>query len=205
MICARCHIPDRFEIAAQLVRDHDTGFTEPVDQPCQETPCSLGVSLWLNENIKHVAVRVDRPPEPVFSAVDRDDDLIQVPFVGRGRSVTHDTIGKVAAKAVHPFPDRFPADHNTPIGEKVLDIRRAEREAMVDPDGICNDFTRESVAFQARHGGRSIHTQCLTKRRTANKLAIPVEDLAGTIHAHPSLSEAVQEAALMTASMANHG
>ena len=84
MICARCQVSDRLEIAAQLIRDDDTGGTEPVDQPCQKTACSLGVALWLNENIKHVAVRVDGPPEPVFSAVDWDDDLIQVPFVDRG-------------------------------------------------------------------------------------------------------------------------
>ena len=143
----------------------------------------LGVTLWLNENIKHVAVRVDRPPEPVFSAVDWDDDPIQVPFVDRGRSVAPDTIGKVAAKTVHPFPDCFPADHHTSIGEKVLDIRRAEREAMVDPDGICNDFTGKTVAFQARHGGWYIHTQRLTKRRTANKLAIPGAPIARMIEA----------------------
>ena len=179
MICARCQVPDRPEITAQLVRDDDTGFTEPVDQPCQKTSCSLGVALWLNEYIKHVAVRVDRPPKPVFCAVDRDDDLIQMPFVDRGRSVAPDTIGKVAAKAIHPFPDRFPADHHTPIGEKVLDIRRAEREAMVDPDGICNDFARETIAFQARHGGWYIHTQRLTKCRTANKLAIPGRPAGG--------------------------
>ena len=160
-------------MTAQLVRDDDTGFTEPVDQPCQKTSCSIGASLWLNENIKDVAVRVDRPPKPVFSAVDWDDDLIQVPFVARDRSVAPDAIGKVTAKAVHPFSDRFPADRHTPIGEKILDIRRAEREAMIDPDGICNDFTRETVAFQARHGGWCIHTQRLTNHRSANKLAIP--------------------------------
>jgi len=80
-----------------------------------------------------------QPPELVFSAVDRDDDLIQVPFVDRGRSVAPDTIGKVGAKAVHPFPDRFPADHHTPTGEKVLDIRRAERKAMVGPDRMGDD------------------------------------------------------------------
>lgn len=174
MICARCQVSDRLEIAAQLIRDDDTGGTEPVDQPWQKTACSLGVALWLNENIKHVAVRVDRPPELVFSAVDWDDDLIQVPFVDRGRSVAPDAIGKVAPKAFHPFPDRFPADHHTPFGKKILDIRRAEREAMVDPDGICNDLTRETVAFQALHRGWYIHTYRLTKRRTANKLAIPV-------------------------------
>ena len=36
---------------------------------------------------------------------------------------------------------------------QLFDVRRTEREAMVDPDGICDDFSREAVAFQARHGG----------------------------------------------------
>jgi len=100
-----------------------------------------------------------------------------VPFVDRTRFVAPDAIGEVAAKAVHPFPDRFPADHHTPIGKKIFDICRAEREAMVDPYGICDDFTRKTVAFQARHGGWCIHTQPLTKHRIANKLAIPGEAL----------------------------
>ncbi|GGC09262.1 hypothetical protein GCM10011363_27360 [Marivita lacus] len=129
MIRGRCEIPDQFEIAPQLVRDHDTGFTRPVGQPCEETCRSFGVALWLNETIKHVTVRVYRPPEPVFSAVDRDDDLIQMPFVDRGRSVAPDTIGKMAAKTVHPFPDWFPSDHpprsaRTPSTGAVLSAKR---------------------------------------------------------------------------------
>ena len=169
MICARSQVPDRPEITAQLVRDDDTGFTEPVDQPCQETSCCFGVASRLNENIQHVAVRVDRPPEPVFCAVDRDNDLIQMPFVNRSSSVPFDTIGEVAAKAVHPFPDRFPADHHTPIGEKVFDIRRTEREVMVDPDGILEG----SGSLSGAAWRMAIHTQRPTKRRTANNLAIP--------------------------------
>ncbi len=39
----------------------------------------------------------------------------------------------------------------------------------------------------------------------AIEAGLRIEDVAGTIHAHPTLSEAFQEAALMTASMANHG
>ncbi len=83
---------------------------------------------------------------------------------------------KWTPQTVYPFPDRFPADHHTPSGEKILDIRSAEREAMVDPDGICHDLTRKTVAFQAGHGGRYIHTQRLTRHRSANKLAIPLQE-----------------------------
>ena len=169
MIRAGRKIPDGLEIATQLVRYHDTGFAEPVDQLCQKSPCFLGVPLRLNKNIQHVAARVDRPPEPVFSAYDRDDHLIQVPFSACGRSVAPDATGEVDPKTVYPFPDRFPADHHAPIGENIFDIRRAEREAMVDPDRICDDLTRRTVAFQARHGGRYIHSRRLAKHRSANR------------------------------------
>jgi len=97
-----------------------------------------------------------------------------MPCVNRSRSVPFDTIGEVAAKAVHPFPDRFPADHDTPIGEKVFDVRRTEREAMEELDGICDDFSREAVAFQAGHGGWSAHQNRLDSHETPNKLAMPV-------------------------------
>ncbi len=103
MIRGRCEIPDQFVVAPQLVRDNDTGFTRPVGQPCEDTCRSFGVALWLNETIKHVTVRVYRPPEPVFSAVDRDDDLIQMPFVDRGRSVAPDTIEKWRPKPFTHF------------------------------------------------------------------------------------------------------
>lgn len=73
-----------------------------------------------------------------------------MPFVDRNRPVAFDAIGKMATKTVHPFPDRLAADHHPSLGEQVLNIGRAEREAMINSDFMGHDLTREAVAFPAR-------------------------------------------------------
>lgn len=111
----------------------------------------------LHEDIQHISVCVHCPPEAVFAAIYRDDDFAQMPFVGRRRPIAFDKIGEMETKAVHPFPDGFPADRHTSFGEQVLDISRAERKAVLDPDRIGDDLAREAVTFQAGHGGSSAH------------------------------------------------
>lgn len=97
-----------------------------------------------------------------------------MPFVGRLRPTAFDTIGEMATKAVHPFPDRLPADRYTSFGEQVLDISRAEREAVVDPNRKGGDLAWEAVTFQAGHGGWSAHRKRLDSHETPNKLAMPI-------------------------------
>ncbi len=110
-------IADRLEIASQLIRDHNTGFAELRNQPLQKAPGCLSTPPWLDEDIKSISVRIHGPPEPVFPTVDRDDHFVQMPFVGRGWPVTPDAIREMAAKAVDPLPDRFPADRHTAFRE----------------------------------------------------------------------------------------
>ena len=50
---------DRFDVAAQLVRDDDPGFAKLGNQPFEEPLCSLGVSERLNENVERVAICID--------------------------------------------------------------------------------------------------------------------------------------------------
>ena len=136
MIRSRRQVTDWLEIAAQLVRDHDTRFSKPSYQPCEETPCSLGVPLWLNENIKHVTVRVDRPPEPVFSAVDWDDDLVEVPFVGGRGSVSFDAIRKMTPETIDPKADRFTAHDHATFSQQIFNIRCTQGKPMIGSYGV---------------------------------------------------------------------
>lgn len=98
-----------------------------------------------------------------------------MPFVGRRRPIAFDTIGEMATKSVHPFPDRLPADRHTLFGEQVLDICCAEREAVVDPDRIGDDLAWEAVTFQAEHGGWRSHRNRLDSHETPNNLAVPIQ------------------------------
>lgn len=80
--------------------------------------------------------------------------------------------GEMATKAVHPFSDRLSADRHTPFGEQILDIGRAECEAVVDPYCIDDDLAWEAVTFQAGHGGWNSHRKRLNSHETLNKLAM---------------------------------
>ncbi len=102
MICARREIADWLEIAAELVCDHNARVAKLGDKPLQETSCSFRVSLWLNENVEHSSVCVDRPPKPVFQTVDRQHHLVEMPLVCRCRPIPSDSVGKMGPKPVLP-------------------------------------------------------------------------------------------------------
>ena len=87
------------------------------------------------------AVCIHRPPKPVFPTIDRNDNFVQMPFIGSLGPVSPDAIREMAAKAVDPLPDRFPTDHHTALREQIFNIGSAERKPVVDPDGI---FMRET-------------------------------------------------------------
>ena len=108
---------DRFDIAAQLVGDDDPGFTKPGDQSLEKPLCSFGISACLYNNIKDLAIRVDRAPQPVLLAADRDHNLILLPRIVRSRAISTDALREMLTKAVYPQPDCFTAYNYAPFGQ----------------------------------------------------------------------------------------
>jgi hypothetical protein len=53
----------------------------PFQKLSHQTLCSLGISAALHQNVENKTVLIDGAPEPVFLTGDRDDNLIEVPFV----------------------------------------------------------------------------------------------------------------------------
>ena len=116
---------DRSDIAAQFVRDDDPRLTKPGYQSFEKALCRFSIPARLHKNIKNVSTRVDRAPQPVLLATDRDHDFVHVPLVVRSRSIPPDAICKMATKTIGPKPDRFPTDNYTPCSQQVFDISRA--------------------------------------------------------------------------------
>jgi len=52
--------------------------------------CGLCIPSALDEEIQHLTLVVDRPPEPVSTAVDRNHHFIEVPMIARSRPRTAD-------------------------------------------------------------------------------------------------------------------
>ncbi len=102
MIRARCQFTDGLDVVAQLVGDHDPWFAEQGEQPLEEPLCGLCVSACLHENIEHVAICVDRAPQPMFLATDCKNDFVKMPLVVRLRSIPADAVCEMLPKAIDP-------------------------------------------------------------------------------------------------------
>lgn len=167
----------RVNITAQFVCYDDTRVTKTVKQSLKETPCSLRISLRLNKDIQNVSIGIDCPPQPEFSSSDRNHVLIEMPFVVDGGPIPLHACGEVRSEPVHPFANGFATDHYTPLCQKILDIRGAERKPVVGPDSIRNDFTWVAEALQARHFGWYLYASRLCKPSCTFKLAMPIHHI----------------------------
>jgi len=181
----RSQLPDRFDIAAQLVRDDNAGLAKTGDQLPQEAPGRFGVSPWLHQNVEHITIPINRPPQPHLNTVDWDHDFIEVPFVSRYRPVALHSTGEMPTKPVHPFANGFPADDYASLGEQILYIRCTQSEPVVDPHGVSDDFAGEPVTFQAGHLSWYFHGDRLNSTAADDKLAIPMGGLSCRNHQVP--------------------
>ena len=69
-------------VAGQLVGDdHPRHILHSLEQPAEELCGGVAVSTGLDQHIEYVAVLVDRPPQVVLTAVDADEDLVEMPLV----------------------------------------------------------------------------------------------------------------------------
>ena len=105
-----------------LVGDHDPGLAELSDQPLEKLLSCFSVSSRLHKNVEDVPFGVDGTPQLMFLLSNRDNDLIQMPFVVGARTTTLDAICEMWIKAIDPQPDRFLADNHTALGQRVFDV-----------------------------------------------------------------------------------
>lgn len=141
----------RRDVATQLVCDDNPWLAKLRDQLCHETLGSFRISARLDKNIERITVGVDSTPEPMRHAVDRNHNLVEVPFVVRPRPVTAYARGEMRSKPIDPAAYCFSADHHATFGKQIFNIRRTQRKTMVRPDRVGNDFTGVAKALQTRH------------------------------------------------------
>ena len=91
---------------------------------------------------------VDRPPQPVFTAADRNHHFIEVPMIARSRPRTADIGRDRRPELQEPPPDRLVGCVNTSLGQQFLDIPKGQGEPGIEPDRVANDFWREAVALK---------------------------------------------------------
>lgn len=125
VVGVRGQLTDRFDLAAQLVRDDNAGLAKTGGQLPQEVPGRFGVSPWLHQNVEHIPAPIHGPPQPYLRAVDWHDNFIEVPLICCRGPVALDAMCEMPPKPVHPFAHGFPVDDYASLGEQILYIRRA--------------------------------------------------------------------------------
>ena len=143
--------PLRGAIASELVGDQPPRHVAlTLQQLAKEALGGFPVATRLDENIDHVTILINRTPELLSFASDRDEDLVQVPRVTQPTLTPLQRASVFRAELEAPKPDRFVGNRDAALGEKVFYIPKAETEPVVEPYGMTDDFRWEPVSTVAR-------------------------------------------------------
>jgi hypothetical protein len=104
----------------------------------------------LNQDVDDIAVLIHSTPEILLLAVNSNEDFVQVPNIAEAALTPLQFSGIVRTELLTPESNRFIRDDDSAFGEKILDISEAQAETMVNPDGIADDFWRETMTVIAR-------------------------------------------------------
>jgi hypothetical protein len=111
-----------------------------------------GVAPAPDQDVKHVFVLIDGPPEPMLPARDSGHNRIKVPFVS-GCEQAADLVGLILADVSRPLTDCLAAHLDATGRQHLLNHASAERKAKVQPSGMADYFSRKSVVGTTRTTG----------------------------------------------------
>lgn len=93
-----------------------------------------------------MAVLVDRAPELMVLALDRQNYLVEMPFVAPSWLTPTQLVGILLAEPQSPLADRLVGHDDTPAGHQLLDVAKAQRKTEVEPHHMADDLARVTEA-----------------------------------------------------------
>ena len=134
-------------IASQLVGDELQRWPLLVFQDLAEKALSGSlVSVACDQDIEDVTILVNGSPKIMTFAADRNEQLVHVPDVTETTLSPPQSTSIRWSKLLVPGSNGFVGYGDATLREKVLDIAKAEREPMVQPNGVADDFGWKPVA-----------------------------------------------------------
>ena len=99
-----------------------------------------------------------------------------MPRVAQPAAPAPERAGIAQAERQAPLANRLVGDRNVPLGQEVFDITETQAEATVDPNGVGDDFGRESISVVARRGvGARMRAGVRASNRRARHLPMRYE------------------------------
>jgi hypothetical protein len=121
----------RGRVASQLVGGEPARrATLPFPQRAEEPRGGPAVPPALDEEVEGVAVLIQAAPEVDALATDRDQYLVEKPGVAEATHTCLQRAGVCPSELRAPLPDGFVGDAGSPLGQQVLDVTKAQAEAM---------------------------------------------------------------------------
>lgn len=112
----------------------------------QESFSSLRVPSTLDQNVDDIAILVYSSPEVVNLPANRDEDFVDVPGIAKSPFTTLEASTIQRSELQAPASDGLVGNRDASFGEQILDIREAQAEATIQPDGMTDDLGREAVS-----------------------------------------------------------
>ncbi len=103
------------------------------------------VSAACHQDIEDIAILVNGSPRIMTFPSDGDEQLVHVPDVPEATLSPPQSAGIRWSKLPAPGSNGFVGYGDAPLREKVLDITKAQREPMVQPNGMTDDLGWEAV------------------------------------------------------------
>jgi hypothetical protein len=100
------------------------------------------VAALLDQHVQHLALIVDRAPQPHAPPADLHHHLVQAPPTGRRAPASTQVGGEERAELDRPAADSFPADVDPAFGEQFLDVPHAQREPEIQPHRLADGGNR---------------------------------------------------------------
>jgi hypothetical protein len=141
-------------IGSKLVGDNALGRVALFSpKPRQQVFGGLCVPVDLDYFIKSVTVLIDGTPKIASLALDRDDNLVEVPDVVPSRRLSLQSFDIVRSELHRPAPDRLVGNDDAALQQHLLDEAQAEGKPKIQPDSVGDDFGGKAVAL-VTHGRR---------------------------------------------------
>ena len=116
-------------------------------QASEECFGCLSITVFLQEDVKHSALFIHRPPEPVFDSTNDNMHLIQMPPGTPSRFPVTQFLSEERSEFDVPLTKGFMADVNSSLVEQLLNVTLAEWEPVIKPQGIPNHAQWETVSI----------------------------------------------------------
>jgi hypothetical protein len=171
----RENLPLRGAVAFQLVGDDHPGrILAPFQQLAEELLGRFLVPTAMHQNIQHSTVLIDRPPEIVPFAVNREKHLIQMPLVPWLQTTASQLVGIALTEFTTPFPDGFVRGNDSPGEQQFLNIAIARAEAEIDLHRVADDLGWEAVILVTVDRW-AVHTPSMAHQASARQAAQQID------------------------------